>query len=49
VIWDEVMWYAYVDMSEIKMVEYYGRERELAQNRFKGVDIFVRLGTLNMR
>jgi len=28
VIWDEVMWYTYVDSSEIKMVEYHVGEGE---------------------
>jgi len=35
VIWDEVMWYAYVDLSEIKLVEYHVREEEPAQRGSK--------------
>jgi hypothetical protein len=36
VIWDEVMWYAYVDLSEIKLAEYQVGEEEPALKRFKG-------------
>jgi len=36
VICDEVMWYSYVDISEIKVVEYHVGGEESVPKRFKG-------------
>jgi hypothetical protein len=33
VIWDEVMWYAYVESSEIKMEEYHVREGDSDEDK----------------
>lgn len=38
-IWDEVMWYTYVDPSEIKLVNDKVGEKESAPTRFKGTRV----------
>lgn len=35
VMWDEVMWFTYVDLSEIKLVEYHVGGEEPTPKRFK--------------